>query len=263
MIRWCSYCSIYLGECPPYDDYSLTHGVCPVCAKAGYLDEGSLLPEKTIRLCEFYSQLRKKVMTREVKPYREILDEALALEIKPIDLLFGMIQPSLYEVGQRWASSSLTVADEHWFTSVCSGVIDQAWEFFPEGLQFRHSESPVVLLVNADGNEHSLGVRLIEILLSVEKIPNYMIYPGLPSLDVFQLAQKLKPKIIGISISQRRQMEAVFQLCSLLENLPQKERPQLALGGFPIREGLTLDSKFHLDVFVDVKDFLKKVKASH
>lgn len=260
MIRWCSYCSTYLGECPPYDDYSLTHGVCPVCVKVGYLEEGRLIPERTIKLSSFYSQLRKRVLSREVKTYRKILDEALELEIKPIDLLFGIIQPSLYDVGERWASSSLTVAEEHWFTSVCSSIIDQAWEFFPEGLPFRHSQKPSVLLANADGNEHSLGVRLIELLLSIEQVPNHMIYPGLPSQDIFELAKTLKPKFIGISISQERHMEAVVELCTLVKGLPSHERPHLALGGFPTREGLTVDPNLNLEVFVNVKEFLRRVK---
>ena len=31
MIRICSDCRKYMGEKPPYEDTSVTHGMCPAC----------------------------------------------------------------------------------------------------------------------------------------------------------------------------------------------------------------------------------------
>ena len=33
MIRWCAYCVRFMGEGPPHDDFSLTHGICSACRK--------------------------------------------------------------------------------------------------------------------------------------------------------------------------------------------------------------------------------------
>lgn len=31
MIVWCSYCQKFLKEKPPYDQFQVSHGVCPSC----------------------------------------------------------------------------------------------------------------------------------------------------------------------------------------------------------------------------------------
>lgn len=31
MIKWCCYCQAYIGEKPPFNDYTFSHGVCVSC----------------------------------------------------------------------------------------------------------------------------------------------------------------------------------------------------------------------------------------
>jgi hypothetical protein len=31
MLKWCSYCQQFLGEVPDYDNFAVSHGICPGC----------------------------------------------------------------------------------------------------------------------------------------------------------------------------------------------------------------------------------------
>ncbi len=103
MIRWCSYCNIYLGEREPYEDFSLTHGICPDC-KASLMnrkfrsDESSKAHQK--KLANFYNHIRSSILSKNYVQSQALITEAKQLNISDIDLLFGVFQPILYEVGR-------------------------------------------------------------------------------------------------------------------------------------------------------------------
>src|SRR4051794_22278080 len=35
MVRWCSFCQSFMGESPPYSDFSWTDGICVACKSSG------------------------------------------------------------------------------------------------------------------------------------------------------------------------------------------------------------------------------------
>jgi methanogenic corrinoid protein MtbC1 len=160
-----------------------------------------------------------------------LLEKAFGLGIRPLDLLMGMIQPLLYEIGNRYARGEITVTQEHLFSQFVDELI---WRirFRMQGGKVADPEKPEVLLVCANGNYHSLGIRFIELALIQEGISTSCLYPSLPAAEVVRLVESIRPKIIGVSIGDKNQLETVLTLASQLGKLPEQVRPLLIIGGF-------------------------------
>jgi len=232
MIRWCSYCQRYQGESEPFEDFSLTHTVCEAClASDAVLDDG--LPERVEPIRQFFRQVAEAGADPSAAP--KLFADGLNLGLPPADLLMGILQPALYLMGERWAESTASVYEEHRLTGICATMIQLACQRQPDFAALRQSASPRVLLVNADGNYHTLGVQVVEFFLLSHGVPVFTVFPGLPAREVQALAESLRPKVIGMSVALPTQLGSVREIGEKLGALPAGVRPKLVAGGFGVR----------------------------
>ena len=117
MIRWCSYCQQVLGEIAPYDDPSLSHGLCDLC------DARLARDEPLIDQTEARRSLMKRIFdcarTGDLAGCSSVLDAAARMGLSTESVLIGLLQPALYQAGLDWQLGRMTVASEHNLTSWC------------------------------------------------------------------------------------------------------------------------------------------------
>lgn len=230
MIRWCSYCQQYLGESPPYESFAITHGVCATCLNVH--GESLNVPARAIQLGEFYSDVVTSMVQGKQLPMAEVLERSRDLHIRPIDLLIGMLQPTLYQIGEAWAGGTLSVAGEHASTAFVSALLE-VLRYTDPARQLSNSETPTVLLVNAEGNHHSLGSNMIETLLTMHGYSSRLVFPGIPSAEIIQLAETLQPTVLGISVSMEEQMPGLREIDRWASG---RSAPIVVAGGFYVRK---------------------------
>lgn len=232
MIRWCAYCQKYLGEIPPFEDFALTHGVCPQC-KVGAAAITAHQARDLRGLAQYYAQLRDATR-RSLDHATDLLDQGLALGLAPRDLMMGMLQPALYDMGRRWATGECGVGDEERLTALSSTVIELAFARRPEFTRLRQSSSPAALLMVAEENAHTLGARVVEYGLLDLGLPIYTVMPGLSAGATAELVRALRPRVLGVSVSMREQLPALHALSSELRSRDE-EPPVLVAGGYAFR----------------------------
>jgi methanogenic corrinoid protein MtbC1 len=234
VIRWCSFCQHYLGEAAPFDDYAMTHGICKACKES--FAAGSDFGQAE-RLVDFYRRLQLAGRGGEIPSASAVLDEGIGLGLQPIDLLMGLIQPALYDVGARWAVGLTSVAEEHTFTAMASALIGLVTNKYPAAQAYRQSHQPRILLAAADGNHHTLGLQLVELILNLERIPTFTVYPGIVAAEVVELWRKLRPPVIGFSIALPAHLDGLHHAVELIDAEGPATAPRFVVGGFPIRGG--------------------------
>jgi len=253
MIKWCSYCQQYLGEFEPWQDYSVSHGICPPCY-VKLKKEGDVFYNKAQQLSELYDRLRSAARCGTPISYTKIITEARELNIKPLDLMIGMIQPILHEIGVLWAAGEISVAREHQFSDFADSLVAAMYLHYPELDTFRQSVSPRFLLVNADGNYHTLGLQLVALSLATRKIPHRVVLPGLPAGEIVSLIQEHKPRAVGISVALPTHMKGVRELLGALRQSDPDPTPSVYVGGMPVREGLSLPEEFGVTLCKSIFD---------
>jgi methanogenic corrinoid protein MtbC1 len=246
MIRWCSYCQRYLGEAPPFDDYAMTHGICDACFVS--LDGGASF-RGAERLVDYYGRLNLAGQGGQLPSAAAVLDEGIALGLRPVDLLMGLVQPALYQVGESWSSGKITVASEHAFTAMASALLALVTYKYPDAHAYRQSCQPRVLLIAAEGNYHTLGLQLVELMLVLERIPTFTVYPGIPAAEAVQLWRAMRPPVVGFSLAEAGQLGQVREAADAI--LSDASPPRLVVGGFPVREGLPAPHHAGIELLAD------------
>jgi methanogenic corrinoid protein MtbC1 len=218
----------------PFEDFALTHTLCDACVNSdAVLDEsraGQMVPIRNF--------LEKVARAGEAAPASAtaLVEEGLRLGLAPVDLLMGVLQPVLYRMGVRWSEAVAGIHEEHRLTSVCATMIQLLAERQRAEFGARQSPAPAVLLVNAEGNFHTLGVQIVEFYLLAHGVPVFTVHPGLPARQVLALALSLRPKVIGVSVALPTQLASVRELAEELAQLSAAERPRLVAGGYGVRQ---------------------------
>ena len=256
MIEWCSYCQRFQGERPPFDRFELSHGVCEACARRGaMLDPDAAAAARPV--AELFRGVRVAARTGRPLLAADVLGRAEALGVRPVDLLVGMMQPALHEIGELWARGEVTVDVEHRFSAAVEELVAV--------LRAGTAEPPPgarcgarFLLVNADGNYHTLGVRIVELMLRWAGCQVTAVVPGLPVADVVYAVQELRPEVLGVSVAMLPEMRAVGELGAALESVAPDHRPRLVVGGRLVKAGLSPDAAGKYDLIADPASLVRE-----
>jgi len=238
MIMWCAYCQTCMGEREPFDVYELSHGVCDQCEKNGVPQDDAAV-DAIQPVAEYFRKLQSAVRKGDLPRASTLIDEGQDRGLQPFDLAWGVLHPLLCEVGELWAKGELTVAGEHRASTLVMSALDLLFERHPEAQAHRQAPQPFALLCAAEGNYHSIGLRVLELGLAMKGVDSLVVMPGLPAKEVLALVQSLRPPKLGISVSLATQMKSVRELHGLLQTLPEAQRPHLVLGGPAFRLGVS------------------------
>lgn len=240
VLKWCAHCQQFIGEMRPYADFSITHGLCRKCSG----EQPDLLSgdeyAHAVVLRDIFQALFAAGRRSDFDAAGPLVDQAIVANCRPVDILIGMIAPMLYEVGNAWERGTLTVAGEHEFTAFAERVVDlveakmrQAWS-----QPARHAGDGCYLLMNAPGNIHVVGIRILGLWLQNQGWRTRHV-DDLTVLDVLsEPATAGEPKTLLVSIALREQCDAVASLIERVHALPAPSRPNIFLGGYAVKTHL-------------------------
>lgn len=234
MIQWCAYCQSFIGEKAPFEDYTFTHGICASCNANKETSMSRENVSVSVGLRKKFDNLRDAVKKNDFEKVHRVMDELLATGISPVDLTMAFFQPVLFQVGEQWESGATSVNEEHRYTAYFENLLNQLWLRRPEVSAKRFSDSPTTYLCNAAGSQHTLGLKVLEFVLSFLDIPNF-VEPNTNDIDaVVEQINKLKPKVVGVSISLENQVSFAETLATRI--LIQSPTIKLVTGGSYFRE---------------------------
>lgn len=229
MLKWCAYCQQFLEEAPPYEKLSITHGICRSCVNKGvFFDAGN--NSRLKNLVQFQRKLYEAGRSGEISEIPSLLEESQKLGTRPIDLIFGLINPMLVHIGNLWEKGEISVREEHRFSNFSSSLLD-AIQMHP--IESKAPEGTKILLVSADKNYHTFGTRVLHLWLTAEGYYSELITPGLPTQELVSYIQEFQPEFLGISLSLKSQVEYVHDYLSASRCA--KYQPKVILGGYAIK----------------------------
>lgn len=230
MIQWCAYCQRFLGEVRPFDNYEVTHGICRACS-TNWHERSDAEIDRARHLGRLHAELMLAARKADVGAASALVDRILGEGMRPVDALVGLLVPALDELGEAWAHGEVSVADEHRFSAFTEHMI----EVLAARTGKREPYVPLsILLVNGEGNYHTMGVRIARMWLEDRGVSSLAVYPGLPAGEIVSLVETLRPATLGISISLRDQVPAVARIVESLGS----GGPRIVLGGHAVKRGL-------------------------
>jgi len=183
-----------------------------------------------------------------------LVEEALAANCRPVDILIGMIAPMLHEIGAAWEYGTLTVQDEHRFTAFSEKVVELvARKLHSAEIALPESSPLDVLLVNATGNIHTLAIRILALWLEDQGRRARIVSVGPAFEELKRSIEVDRPKAVLISIALPEQRKDTAELVAAISSLPRALRPRVLIGGFAIKCGL-VEPMPDADLVADISD---------
>lgn len=156
--------------------------------------------------------------------YREMAKRGLALFVQDI------IAPLIARVGEAWARNEIGIAEEHLF----SQHLEKLFRSTLANMAPTASASPRVLLTTLSGEEHTLGLLMIEALLMVEDAYPVLLGPQTPIDEIVRAAELKQVDVVSLSFSTAYSAALAAQgLRDLRQALP--ERIDLWAGGHGVQ----------------------------
>lgn len=253
MYRWCAYCQQYQGEKAPFDDHSLTHGICTSCLASAHLGDedalGRLQP-----IIEFMGAMRAMARTGHHVSVATVVQYGRGLGMRPIDLLVGILQPALYELGKLWEQGTIGPSVEASFSAFSDELLTELERQQVQGPTSVRS-APVVLL-NARRNLHTLGLRVTAFLLRERGIAALAITPT-PAVDELTARLRvLSPAVVGVSLATDWQLPFLDEVLAAVATL--SPRPRVVAGGMAVIAGHALP--VGVEAYTDLEGFVATVR---
>jgi methanogenic corrinoid protein MtbC1 len=243
MIVWCSYCQQFLREKPPLTDFSISHGLCATCATR--IDAGEPVLPHGRALVDFYRDMFTAASAGDVGTCARFARRGAELGMRGIDLLLGLVQPVLEEIGRKWENGEIGFADEHRFTGWCRELL---CELRPPPV----AAGPLqLLIVPAPGNDHDLGPRVAAFALAAHGLRVAAECAELAAADVLALARGRQPAWLGISCAQPADVARAREVASQLHAGGFAGR--VVIGGQALRRGCRPEGGA-LDVCLTIDD---------
>jgi MerR family transcriptional regulator, light-induced transcriptional regulator len=137
------------------------------------------------------------------------------------------IAPAITELGSRWACGDVSVLDEHVASERISRALAHVAEALPVG-----ERGPTALLACADGDEHTLGLSLVEICLKEAGWGTIWAGRRTPVTDIVAAVERGSFDMVALSASSlSASPRELARQAKLAASACRAQRIPLAVGG--------------------------------
>lgn len=185
-------------------------------ATKGAADVGGA--EEQPRQAPLLSEYFAAVDVYDVRSATEVLSRAAAL-LPPRKLVYALLLPLVRQVGERWATGELGIAQEHLISAQMRWLLSLVLRLaMPEGAPSR------VLVATPPGERHELGALVAAILAAASGLEPVYVAPDLPWSDLLHAVDRSDASLVVLSLVRdleprelRSLSEGVAQLASVAE----------------------------------------------
>jgi len=146
----------------------------------------------------------------------------------PLARMFDeVLRPALVEIGERWASGSLTVAQEHELSELVRDIVAQ--------LTLRHlpgeSGDPVIVAACVAGERHDLGLRMVCGMLRARGAQVHFLGADVEPTFIAESVGRIRPGIVLLSVSLTDHLPALDETLAALDVASRGQSPVILVGG--------------------------------
>ena len=110
--------------------------------------------------------------------------------------IHNVMVPATLAVGDAWSNKELEIYEEHLYTELVKGLVRQSLTE-----HYRENGEPRVMLTTVQGEQHSLGLLMVEALLRIGGADVISFGTEMPFRDMREAASSQNIDVIGLSFS--------------------------------------------------------------
>ncbi len=159
-----------------------------------------------------------------------ILNRAMDGGHSLVDAEMRMIQPALYQIGEKWQANQISVAQEHMATAIVQMVMPMGLLRSPPPAQNGKS----VLLACVEGNQHAVGLSMVSDAFSLAGWQVQYLGADVPTRALVAQIIEAKPELVGLSVSFPQQLRVARDIIYQLAEKMGSTKPAVMIGGLAV-----------------------------
>lgn len=197
------------------------------------------------------------LLTNQTKKASDIIRGARNQGTPLTQIYEHVLTKVLYEIGELWHKSIITIDKEHYATSVTQTVMAGFYEEI-----FNRPGKNRTLISCAVGSElHEIGIRMLTDIFEQHGWDTYYLGAALPESALMDAVDTYHPDLIALSVT----MPPYLSICEQMVQLLQEHHPdiKIAVGGLAFRNTDKLWEKWGVDFYATTaEELFQKVNHS-
>jgi len=165
------------------------------------------------------------LLARDSGRAARVVTDAVADGVAIEDIYLGILQAALYEVGHRWVTGKVNVAEEHYATAVTQRLL----ETLSAQIRVPPSDGRLALVSATPGELHEIGARMVADFLEADGWEVLQLGASTPAPDLAALVDSERPDLVALSTATAGSLPGIAQVLSELRRL--KTPPLIVVGG--------------------------------
>ncbi len=157
------------------------------------------------------------------------------------DIYINILQQVQYEIGHLWQTNKISIAQEHYATSVTQLVISQMYPYLFTG----KNKNKVLLTSCVSGELHEIGLRMLTDIFEIEGWDTWYLGANLPDESVIEMIKEKKPDIVALSVTVMFYLEKLMDLIDKIRKAG--ITTPIMVGGYPFINDKQLWKKIGAD----------------
>jgi methanogenic corrinoid protein MtbC1 len=191
---------------------------------------GSILPPVSPNPWPEAADFEAALLRGDHREAMAIVNTCLDSKRDLVQVEIHVVQPALYQIGEKWQSNEVSVAQEHMATAIAKSVMTMALLRSVPGTPVNKR----VLLACVEGNNHDVGLHMVADSFQLAGWDVQFLGANMPTRALLQQVVEWKPNLIGLSVSFAQQLRAVRELIALLGERLGDARPPVIIGGLAV-----------------------------
>ncbi len=162
-----------------------------------------------------------------------------------------LITPTLWEVGRRWESGSITVSIEHFASNFFQNLLANMFHSTTAS-----KTKPLVIVCCAPGEAHAIAPLMLSLLLRRAGVRIAYLGQSIEIDGLLQTVKQLSPALLCVSVTMPAFLAAALEIGEKLEELP-SPHPLYIVGGQAFEQPSAIINQFsathlhgHLEIIV-------------
>ncbi|MBI9032591.1 cobalamin-dependent protein [bacterium] len=174
----------------------------------------------------------------------------------PIKTIYlEILQKVQYEVGHLWHTNKISIAQEHYITSLIQLVISQLYPFILNN----KPNNKTLISACISGELHEIGLRMLSDIFELEGWDTWFLGANLPDQEIISMIKDKKPDVLALSVTMTFHLDKLTKLIQKIRDAGIST--PIMVGGYPFNNDRTLWKKVGADGWAMDPDHALKFAA--
>lgn len=205
---------------------------------------------------EYAKQYLNLLLENKKSEASKLITNNVYKEIGVKNIYLNIFQPIQREVGRLWHQNEVSVAQEHYISSVTQLIMSQLYPYF---LSTGGTKGNIV--TTAIGSElHEIGIRMVADLLEVEGYDTIHLGANTPNQAIIETLKNHKSNILALSVTLPIHLKKLNELIDTIRSNNDLSSLKIIVGGYVFNRNPKLWKKLDVDGHgIDAEDAINKV----